>query len=47
MPLPVALAALGTKAGIGSIASQIGGFLFGSKLSTAATTYFGSKLLGL
>lgn len=47
MPLPVALAALGTKAGIMGLLSKVGSTLFATKLSTAATTFFGSKLLGL
>ncbi len=47
MPLPAALAPLATKAGLGTLLSKIGGALFGTKLSTAATTYFGSKLIGL
>lgn len=47
MPLPVALAALGTKAGITGLLSSIGSKLFATKMTTAATTYVGTKLLGL
>lgn len=47
MALPAAIAALGSKAGITALLSKIGSTLFATKLSTAATTYFGSKLLGL
>lgn len=42
-----ALAAVGAKLGLGSILSSIGSTLFATKLSTAATTYVGSKLLGI
>lgn len=42
-----AIAAVGAKLGLSGILSKIGATLFASKLSTAATTYFGSKLLGL
>lgn len=44
--LPV-VAAAGAKLGLGGILSKIGATLFATKLSTAATTYVGSKLLGL
>lgn len=47
MALPAAVAALGTKAGITGLLSKIGSTLFATKLSTAATTFVGSKLVGL
>lgn len=47
MPLPAVVAALGTKAGLGALLSKIGSTLFATKLSTAATTYVGSKLIGI
>lgn len=47
MPLPAVIAALGTKAGITGLLSSIGSKLFATKLSTAATTFVGSKLIGL
>ncbi len=46
MALPV-VAAIAGKGALAGILSKIGGTLFATKLSTAATTYFGSKLLGL
>lgn len=47
MALPAALAAIGGKAGITALLSKIGSALFATKLSTAATTYVGSKLIGI
>ncbi len=46
MALPAVAAAAGGL-GIKGILSGIAGKLFATKLSTAATTFFGSKLLGL
>ncbi len=41
------IAAAGVLAGAKSLLAGIGAKLFATKLSTAATTFFGSKLLGL